>query len=140
MKNIFLIIFLLITKLSSGQTNQAVSVIDFVKIKNNYRKEALFYYENNWKASRDIAVRKGYIQSYSLLSTTPDSSADFDLMLITVYKDSAQLSLVEERFQEIFKEMRSGGPVLLNDIKPGDFRQNVFSKKAETIFSSDQKK
>lgn len=113
-----------------------MTTIDFVKIKNNRRQEALFFYENNWKLYRDIAIKKGFIQSYRLLSTTADSIADFNLILITEYADSLQYKLSEERFQQIIKTTRPEGPKLLNELKPADFRQNVFFKQTETLFNS----
>jgi len=134
---IFMLLLLFTTTISFAQSNTNISVIDFVKIKDNHRAEAMYYYEKNWKAARDIAVRKGFIKSYSLLSVTADSATDVDLVLITVYTDSIQFKLTEERFAEIFKEIRTGGPILLNDLKPAQFRQNVLNKKAETIFTSE---
>lgn len=112
-----------------------VSVMDFVKIKNNRMAETLYYYENNWKLYRDIALEKNYIVSYKLVRTTADSLANFDLVLITEYADSTQFKLGEERFGKIIKAVRPNGPVRLNDIMPNDFRKNVFAKEAHTIFS-----
>ncbi len=130
---------LLISVTSLGQTKGAISVIDFVKIKNDKRNETLYFYENNWKIYRDSALKNNYIKSYELLTTKTDSIANFDIMLITEYSDSLQLKLGEERFQKIIKEIRPNGPKLLNDLKPNDFRQNVFTKWGETLFCSGQK-
>lgn len=60
----------------------------------------------------------------------------FDIILITEYADSVQLRLGEERFQKIIKETRPNGPRLLNEHKPADFRQNVFTKQAESVVTS----
>ncbi|MEO6633009.1 MAG: hypothetical protein ABIN13_14845 [Mucilaginibacter sp.] len=103
---------------------QPVSVIDFVKIKNNKREEALYFYHNNWKVYREIALKKGYISSYNMLLTRPGSSS-YDIMLITTYKDSIQQKNSEANFAEIIKAERPNGPKLLNDIKPADFRETV---------------
>jgi hypothetical protein len=89
---------------------------------------------------RDIALKNGYIKSYKLLTTSADSTADFDLLLITEYADSIQFKLSEERFQQIIKATRPDGPKLLNELKPTDFRQNLFFKKTETLFSSHKAK
>ena len=124
---------------SSGQTNAHISVIDFVKIKNDLRNEAIYFYENNWKVYRDTALKNNFIKSYQLLTTKADSATNFDIILITEYADSMQFKLSEERFQKMIKAMRPEGPKLLNEIKPNDFRQTIFSKKAETLFSSDLK-
>jgi hypothetical protein len=98
----FSVIFLLfVSNFSFGQSNPAISIMDFVKIKNEHRREAMYFYEHNWKTYRDIALQKGYIKSYQFLTTTPDSAAGFDILLITEYADSLQLKNGEQRFQEI---------------------------------------
>lgn len=136
----FLLLFcLLFSSFLFAQSETTVTTIDFVKIKNNRRQEALFFYENNWKLYRDIAINRGFIKSYRLLSTTADSTADFNLILITEYADSVQYKLSEERFQQIIRTTRPEGPKLLNELKPADFRQNVFFKQTETLFSSGRK-
>ncbi|MES1222383.1 MAG: hypothetical protein ABUT20_43215 [Bacteroidota bacterium] len=132
-------ILLFVSVSSMAQTKGSISVIDFVKIKNEKRNETLYFYENNWKIYRDSALKNNYIKSYRLLTTKIDSLATFDIMLITEYSDSMQLKLSEERFQKIIKEIRPNGPKLLNDLKPNDFRQNVFTKWGETIFNAERK-
>lgn len=140
MRNLLLPTFLLLTGILLGQTQTTVTAIDFVKIKNNNRQEAIFFYKNNWKVYRDIALEKGYIKSYKLLTTTADTTANFDLILITEYGDSLQFKLSEERFQQIIKATRPDGPKLLNELKPNDFRKNLFFKETETLFGADNSK
>ncbi len=127
-------VFLIVCFVNS-QAQNSITKIDFVKIKNGKRIEAIYFYENNWKVYRDIALEKGYIKSYKLLSTASDSTANFDLMLITEYIDSLQEKLSEERFQQIIKTSSPNGPRLLNNLKPNEFRLNLFLKEASTIFS-----
>jgi hypothetical protein len=140
MRNLLIVALFLYINISFGQSETTITMIDFVKIKNNKRQEALFYYENNWKVFRDVALEKGYIKSYKLLTTSADTTANFDLILITEYADSSQFKLSEERFQQIIKETRPDGSKLLNELKPNDFRQNVFFKKTETLFSASKTK
>lgn len=80
-------------------------------------------------------MEKIFIKSYKLLTTSADTIANFDLILITDYADSSQFKLNEERFQQIIKETRPDGLRLLNQLKPNDFRQNVFFKKTETLLT-----
>lgn len=119
-----------------AQSETTVTIIDFVKVKQGKRQEVLFFYEHNWKVYRDIALQKGYIKAYKLLPTTADTAADFDLILLTEYTDSLEYALSEQRFQDIMKSTRPNGPMLLNDLKPADFRQNQFFKQTETLFSA----
>lgn len=110
-----------------------ISVIDFVKIKNNYKAQALYFYQNNWTVYREIALKKKQILSYQILQTRSDSSMNFDLILTTVYGDSAQYKASETNFAAIIKETRPNGPLLLDSLKPGDFRQLVATKVAEKL-------
>jgi|ERR1700722_4088165 len=132
----YIVIFLLFFSYGAfGQNNKPVIVIDFVKIENNKKPEALYFYENNWKVYRDIALQKGYIKSYELLTTNPDTLNNFDLILVTAYADSVQFKTGEEHFNKIIKEARPNGPKLMDDAKPAEFRKTLFSKMAGSLFS-----
>jgi hypothetical protein len=110
--------------------------MDFVKIKDGKKAEAMYFYENNWKLYREEALKRKIIQSYQVMETMPDSLNNFDLILITVYKDSAQYSKSEENFRPLLATLRPNGPVLLNNVKPADFRVNLFFKTTHTLFTS----
>jgi hypothetical protein len=139
MKNKLLLTIIICISFLDVTAQHSITKMDFVKIKNGKQKEALFFYENNWKVYRDIALEKGYIKSYKLVTTLADSIANFDLILITEYADSLQEKLSEERFQLIIKEKSPNGPKLLNDLKPNDFRQNLFLKEVKTLYSGNSK-
>lgn len=119
-----------------GWTQHSIVKMDMVKVKNDFWKETLFYYENNWKKYRDIALQKGYIQSYQLIKVMPDSLKQWDIILITEYKDKDQESKSEERFNEIIKSVTPNGPALLNSVKPKDFRENLYLAEGSVLFSS----
>lgn len=123
-----------------AQSPRSISVLDFVAIKDNKRAEALYFYEYNWKVYRDIALQRGFIKSYQILLTTRDSVSHFDLILITEYRDSTQFNMSEENFQTIIRDTRPTGPKLLNELKPADFRTNLFFKTTEVVFAEANKK
>jgi len=132
MKDIsLLIMFTVCTLTMQAQQSHAVSIIDFVKIKEGKTAEALYFYENNWKLYRNIALGKGFIKGYKMLTTKADSIANFDLVLVTEYTDSSQYNQAEARFNDIIKQERPNGPKLLNGLKPNEFRQNMFTKRVE---------
>src|SRR5690606_7421850 len=62
---------------------QKISTLDIVSIKQQYEKETLFFYEQNWKIFREEALNKNYISGYQLLRTPTDSTDHFHLILIT---------------------------------------------------------
>ena len=112
------------------------STVDFVKIKDGKRAEAIYYYENNWRLYREEALRRGLIHSYELIDAKSEANSDFDLILITRYLGPVQLRDSEKNFEPILKQMRPNGPILKNEIKPADFRQSVFLYTGESPFTS----
>jgi hypothetical protein len=140
MKKPFLSVILCFLMLSCfAQNNASVTLIDFVKIKNGLTKEAMFYYENNWKMHRDTMLAKGFIKSYKLMVSTSDTTK-FDLMLTTEYADSTQFKESEPRWSLVIKTNRPNGTALLNDKKPNDFREFVYSYEFLTPFTSGEQK
>lgn len=121
---------------ATAQKSGEVILMDFVKITEGRKAEAMFFYENNWKVYREAALKQKIIKAYELLETRPDTLNNFDLVLITIYEDTAQYAKSEANFAPILKQLRPQGPVLLNDFKPNDFRKNIFFKIAGAAFSS----
>ena len=121
------LLFLLVSLSVGSVSAQEVSIFDFVKTVDNNKEELIYYYENNWKILRDIAKERDFIESYELLITEADSVADFDIILITRYKNETQYQQGEERFQQIIKERNK---------EYGGVRLNVFHKITRTKFSS----
>lgn len=126
----------MISLASFAQKNKEVIIMDFVKITAGKKAEAMYYYENNWKLYRDAAVKSKIIKSFELVEAKPDSLNNFDLILITIYEDSVQYAKSEDNFAPLLKQFRPNGPVLLNEIKPNDFRKNVFFKIVKPVFYS----
>ena len=139
MQRLFIFLSFFLIKTAAAQQSGPVVLMDFVKFKDGKKAEAVYFYENNWKLYRDIAVKKNVIKSYELMKVAPDSLNNFDLILITSYRDSLQLLESEENFRPIVNEARPNAPALLNHLKPAAFRQNVFFKVTQPIFSSQKK-
>lgn len=126
MKTTVLLFALCICNLSYGQQDAKLSTIDFVQILNDNKEEATYYYQNNWKVLRDMAIEKEYILSYQLLETPSTESEPFHLMLITTYANKVQYDLRETHFRELIKE--KGELRLMNNKQPAEFRKTMFSK------------
>ena len=124
MKSIILCMIVFLNLLAQSADDKRVYMMDYVKILNDNVKETLFYYENNWKVLRDNAMKQGIIQSYSLLFN-PDSEVDFDLILVTVFKNKEDYDKSEERFKPLLEA--KGGRTLLNDKQPKEFRKILYN-------------
>ena len=105
--------------------NAAITVIEYVKILDNKRDEAIHFYENNWKVFRQKALEMNFISSFDLLILNGDDESDFDILLITEFANQEEFALSEPRFQDIIKTTRPNGPTLLNQLKPDSFRQSI---------------
>ncbi len=121
---------------NAKKADETVVLMDFVKIKNGKRDEAMFFYENNWKIYREAALKQGIIQSFEIVEIAPNESNQFDLILITRYKNEEQHKNSEKNFEPILKEIRPNGALLKNDLKPDDFRQNLFFTVGKPIIAS----
>ena len=126
MRRIIFLILLSICSIGYGQQDDKISTIDFVQILDDNRKETIYYFQNNWKVLRNMALKKGYIDSYQFLEVSVSLDQPFQLMLITTYLNEEQYNLREDHFAELIKE--NGELKLLNDKKPGEFRKTLFSK------------
>lgn len=122
MKALLTFSMLTITATCFAQTSQP-TLVEYVKMMEQYEQEALFYYNENWKLFREEALKQGHISSYAIL--TIDDSGDYDIMLITSFDSKEQHEAAEENFGKIIKEQRPNGPKLLNEITPNLFRENV---------------
>lgn len=111
-------------------------VADFVKIKTSRRDEAIYFYENNWKLYREEAKRRGVIDSFEIIEARSEKSSAFDLILITRYRGEDQLKNSEANFEPILKQLRPNGPALKNQVRPDEFRENVFAYTGKVMFFS----
>lgn len=135
MKFICIVVFICIVACCKAQT---ILVMEFVKVKDSKWAEALYFYENNWKLYRNIAISKNYISAYRIEKVLTDSNRLFDIVLITEYPSKALYEKSEENFSDILKTSRPNGPVLLNDIPPAGFRESVWVKITETLHKRDE--
>ena len=126
MKTALLIAMVFISSYNYAQQDSKISSVSFVKIVNDNRDEALYYFQNNWKVLRDMALSKNYISSYELMETPGNNEASFDLILITTYTNEEQYNLRETHFEELIIE--KGDLKLLNNKKPEEFRKTLFTR------------
>lgn len=114
--------------------SQKYATVDLVKAKASYEKEALYFYEKNWKAFREEAKRKKVISGYSMFRSPTDSTGYFDITLITEYKNAAAHAQAEEKFGPIMKKISPNGPQYLNTVKREEFLKYIAGAEGLQIF------
>lgn len=116
-----LVILIALCNLTYAQERTRISSIDFVQVLNDNHEEALYYYQNNWRWLRELAVEKGYIAAYEFYQVERTKETPYDLILITVYRDKSQSDLREENFAELIE--LKGDLRLINEKQPKEFRK-----------------
>jgi hypothetical protein len=97
-------------------------MVDLVSVLNENSKEALYYYENNWKRHRVEAERRGFISGYRMLVRTA-GTGKADILLITSYATEEQYDEREANFAIVMSSDGSDGLRLLNSKQPSEFRK-----------------
>jgi len=69
--------------------NGTVWSIGFIRMKPGFETAYLNYVAGDWKREQDALKKDGQIISYKILQTEAHGSTDFNLMLLTEYKDLA---------------------------------------------------
>ncbi|HWA33116.1 MAG TPA: hypothetical protein VG737_03250 [Cyclobacteriaceae bacterium] len=118
-----------------SQKDQSIATIDVTRAKQAYEKEAMYFYEHNWKAFREEALKLKYISGYQLIRTSPDTTGWFNIILITQFQDSVQRKKVEENFRPIMNRLSPNGPRMLNDVKRSEFLKPAGSYVGKTVFA-----
>ena len=126
MKVLTLFFVLFMFDAATAQSDTRISTIEFVQILDDNKEEALFYYQNNWKVLREMAVKKSYIDSFELLEVEFTEDQPYHIILMTTFANKDQFEKREEYFEELIK---AKGPLrLLNEKKPSEFRKNLYLK------------
>ncbi len=82
--------------------------VGFIKVGANMTVEYLNNLKENWKATHDEAVKQGLILSYKILQGAAANPEDWDIMLLTEYKNLAAIDGSEEKWQAISKKLIGG--------------------------------
>ena len=104
---------------------QKISTINIVKVNANYEKEAMYFYNENWKEFRKLALQEGVISGFEIMRTATDSTNHFQLILITEYNDSTSFSKSEKNFEPIIKRVSPNGPKMLNKVGRKEFLEYI---------------
>ena len=126
MRKLLLLICLFLFIVPQIFAQNKISSLEFVQILDGNKAEALYYYQNNWKVLREMAIEKDYIHSYQLLEVEATEDAPFHIILITNYSNEEEYEKREEHFTELIEA--KGELRLMNEKKPGEFRRRYFGK------------
>lgn len=81
--------------------NGPVWDIGFIRMKAGMESAYLTYIANDWKREQEALKKAGLVLDYRVLQTDAHGTQDWNLMLMTQYKDMATLEANVERMEQV---------------------------------------
>ena len=75
--------------------------VAFIKMKPGMESAYLSYIASDWKREQDAFKKEGLILSYKVLATEAHGTTDWNLLLMTEYKDLATLEVNQQKMEEV---------------------------------------
>src|SRR5688500_573871 len=82
-------------QVSRPYRNGTVWDVGFIRMKPGMESAYLNYIATDWKRNQEELKKAGLIVSYKVLTTEPHNPGDFNIMLMTEYKDLATMEANE---------------------------------------------
>ena len=92
-------------QVSRPYRNGSVWNIAFIRVKPGMNEAYMSYLTGQWKATQEEMKKNGLILSYKVISTEGHSSNDFNMMLMTEYKDLATMEANEQKEESIAQKV-----------------------------------
>ena len=78
-----------------------VWAVDYIRTKPRKLQACLQFFGANWARNRAEAARQGLVLSYRVSTSDPSGPDDWDVMLLTEYRNLAALDGLEEKYRPI---------------------------------------
>ncbi len=85
--------------------NGSVWNVAFIKMKPGMETAYLNYIATDWKRQQDASKKEGLILSYKVLTTEAHGSGDFNIMLMTEYKNLATMEANEDKADNLAQQI-----------------------------------
>ena len=114
--------------------NGTVWDIAFVKVKPGMEVAYLNYLASDWKKEQEVLKKEGLIISYKVLATEAHSPGDWNLMLMTEYKDLATLEANKDKMDALAQKVIGDDEMQMQRFRQrGDLREVVGGRLAREI-------
>jgi hypothetical protein len=84
-------------QVSRPYRNGSVWNVSFIRMKPGMESAYLDYIATDWKRNQEELKKAGLIVSYKVLTSEPHNPGDFNIMLMTEYKDLATMEANESK-------------------------------------------
>jgi hypothetical protein len=91
-------------QVSRPYRNGSVWEMSFIRMKPGMEPAYLNYVASDWKRVQESAKKEGLILSYRVLTTEGHGSTDWNIVLMTEYKDLATMEASEQKADAFFQK------------------------------------
>jgi hypothetical protein len=95
-----------------------VSNVTTVKVDSNMIDKYLEGLSKTWAPANDVAIELGQIESYSIFVSELPNSGEFNVVLVTNFKDSSSLQPAQENYEAFMKAWGDENEAINDEIVP----------------------
>ena len=95
----------IVAQVSRPYRNGTVWNVAFIKMKPGMETAYLNYIATDWKRNQEASKKDGLILSYKVLTTEAHGSTDWNIMLMTEYKDMATMEANEAKADALLQKV-----------------------------------
>ena len=92
-------------QVSRPYRNGSVWNVSFIRMKPGMDSAYLDYIATDWKRNQEELKKAGLIVSYKVLTTEPHNPGDFNILLMTEYKDLASMEASEDKSDALLQRV-----------------------------------
>jgi hypothetical protein len=105
--------------------DKPVWALEFVKAKPGMFAATMGYLDDNWLRLRAEAKRQGAVLTYNRVAGEESSNSDWDILLMTEYKNQAAYNGREKLFDSILKRLQDNTSDVIKGYKKEELFQSV---------------
>jgi hypothetical protein len=95
-----------------------VSNVTTVKVDSNMIDKYLEGLSKTWAPGNDVAISLGQMESYSIFVSDLPNGGDFNVVLVTNFKDASQMQPAKDQFEAFMKAWGEENQALNDEIVP----------------------
>ena len=84
--------------------------IQYIHVKAGMEDRYARYLASDWKKEMDAMHKAGYLLSYKVIRTEPHNPADFNVILMSEYKDLATMEANADKVEKLGQQLFGGMP------------------------------
>ena len=111
-----------------------VWTLEYIEVKPGLFGPAMGYLDDNWMRVREEAQHNGIVLAYHRIAEQASDKNDWNVVLITEFKNQAARDASEKEFDAILKRLPQDTSAVIRGFKPDDLFQSV-SKRTFQDFS-----